>query len=64
MDYCAGKECVLVIVFECWGLPVAAQAGLCLTWWETPEDTFCRVVALMILLCKFNCCDESKNCCC
>ena len=24
---------------------VAAQAGLCLAWWETTEDTFCRVVA-------------------
>ena len=24
---------------------VAAQAGLCLAWLETPEDTFCRVVA-------------------
>ena len=24
---------------------VAAQAGLCLAWSETPEGTFCRVVA-------------------
>ena len=24
---------------------VAAQAGLCLAWSETPEDTFCRVMA-------------------
>ena len=24
---------------------VVAQAGLCLAWSETPEDTFCRVVA-------------------
>ena len=24
---------------------MAAQAGLCLAWFETPEDTFCRVVA-------------------
>ena len=24
---------------------VAVQAGLCLAWSETPEDTFCRVVA-------------------
>ena len=24
---------------------VAAQAGLCLAWSETPEDTFCSVVA-------------------
>ena len=23
---------------------MAAQAGFCLTWSETPEDTFCRVV--------------------
>ena len=27
----------------------AAQAGLCLAWSETPEDTFCRVVARMFL---------------
>ena len=26
---------------------VAAQAGLCLLWSETPEDTFSRVVAHM-----------------
>ena len=26
---------------------VAAQAGLCLAWSETPEDTFCHVVAQM-----------------
>ena len=26
---------------------VAAQAGLCLAWSETSEDTFCRVVAQM-----------------
>ena len=24
---------------------MTAQAGLCLAWSETPEDTFCRVVA-------------------
>ena len=30
---------------------VAAQAGLCLAWSETPEDTFCRVVA-QINTCK------------
>ena len=24
---------------------VAAQAGLCLAWSETPEDMFCRVMA-------------------
>ena len=24
---------------------MAAQDGLCLDWSETPEDTFCRVVA-------------------
>ena len=28
-----------------WLVSVAAQAGLCLAWSETPEDTFCRVVA-------------------
>ena len=26
---------------------VAAQAGLCLTWSETPDDTFCRDEAHM-----------------
>ena len=26
---------------------MAAQAGLCLAWSETPEDTFCGVVAQM-----------------
>ena len=26
---------------------VAAQAGFCLAWSETPEDTFCCVVARM-----------------
>ena len=29
---------------------VAAQASLCLAWSETPEDTFCRVVAHFIFL--------------
>ena len=29
---------------------VAAQAGLCLGWSETPEDTFCRVVAQMFFV--------------
>ena len=29
---------------------MAAQAGLCLAWSETPEDTFCRVVAQLLLL--------------
>ena len=28
---------------------VAAQTGLCLAWSETPEDTFYRVVAHMLL---------------
>ena len=28
---------------------LAAQAGFCLAWSETPEDTFCRVVAHMEL---------------
>ena len=28
---------------------MAAQAGLCLAWSETPEDTFCRVVAQLFL---------------
>ena len=27
---------------------VAAQAGLCLAWSETPEDMFCRVVAQLL----------------
>ena len=29
---------------------MAAQAGLCLAWSETPEDTFCRVVAHVVLV--------------
>ena len=29
---------------------MAAQAGFCLTWSETPEDTFCRVEAHMFLV--------------
>ena len=29
---------------------MAAQAGLCLAWSETPEDTLCRVVAQMFEL--------------
>ena len=33
-----------------WLASVAAQAGLCLAWSETPADTFCRVVAHMKLL--------------
>ena len=28
---------------------MAAQAGLCLAWSETPEDTFCRAVAHLYL---------------
>ena len=28
---------------------MAAQASLCLAWSETPEDTFCRVVAHMYI---------------
>ena len=28
---------------------VAVKAGLCLAWSETPEDTFCRVVAHIYL---------------
>ena len=31
--------------------PVAAQAGLCLAWSETPEDTFSRVVAHVVIFC-------------
>ena len=31
-----------------WLASVAAQAGLCLAWSETPEDTFCRVVAQIV----------------
>ena len=30
-----------------WLTSVAAQAGLCLAWSETPKDTFCHVVALL-----------------
>ena len=29
---------------------VAAQAGLCVAWSETPEDTFCHVVAQLLLI--------------
>ena len=29
---------------------VAVQAGLCLAWSETPEDTFCHVVAHLYVL--------------
>ena len=29
---------------------MAAQAGLCLAWSETPEDTFCRIVAHLLKL--------------
>ena len=28
---------------------MAAEAGFCLAWSETPEDTFCRVVAHIII---------------
>ena len=31
---------------------MAAEAGLCLAWSETPEDTFCRVVAHIYLKIK------------
>ena len=31
---------------------VAEQASLSLTWWETPEDTFCHVVALLYFTCN------------
>ena len=27
-----------------WPASVAAQAGLCLAWSETPEDTFCQIL--------------------
>ena len=27
---------------------VAVQAGLCLAWSKTPEDTFCRVLAQLL----------------
>ena len=36
---------------------MAAQAGLCLAWSETPEDTFCRAVAHVILAGKI----KNKN---
>ena len=28
---------------------VAAEAGLCLAWSETPKDTFCRVMAHIVI---------------
>ena len=31
MNYGAGKECVLVITFECWALPVSLIGGCVLT---------------------------------
>ena len=31
---------------------MAAHAGLCLAWSETPEDTFCRVVAQIYMDCQ------------
>ena len=37
---------------------VAAQAGFCLTWSQTPEDTFCRVVAYLQSLPLYRCCRE------
>ena len=33
---------------------VASQAGLSLTWSETPEDTFCRVVAHTVSYFQFD----------
>ena len=36
-------RCLKIISLD--SLDVAAKAGLCLAWSETPEDTFCRVVA-------------------
>ena len=45
---------------------VAAQAGLCLAWSETPEDTFCHVVArLYFSTCtdgKLDCVEKYENC--
>ena len=32
-----------------WLASVAVQAGLCLAWSEIPKDTFCRVVAHILI---------------
>ena len=33
---------------------MAAQAGLCLAWSETPADTFFRVVAYLLSIMRYN----------
>ena len=40
---------------------VAAQAGLCLAWSETPKDTFCHVMA-QIHVCTFKYMISTNNC--
>ena len=37
-------------ISKLWLASVAVQAGLCLAWSETPEDTFCRVVAQLCIV--------------
>ena len=37
---------------------MAAQAGLCLAWSKTPEDSFCRVVAQLHLTIKEQKCED------
>ena len=43
---------------------MAAQAGLCLAWSETPKNTFCRVVAHMIctINVKWNMKSDAERC--
>ena len=51
--HCLDSVMSLVSVAEISSLmlsSVAEQAGLSLAWSETPEDTFCRVVAQLIVL--------------
>ena len=39
----------IAVISRLYLVSVAAQAGLCRAWSETPEDTFCRVVAQMVI---------------
>ena len=44
-----------------WLASVTAQAGLCLAWSETPEDTFCCVVVHMYHNLHYNALDLLKE---
>ena len=56
LDSIISPECIAEIS-RTYLASVAAQAGLCLAWSETPEDTFCCVVAQLFTR-------ECMNCCC